>query len=242
VYIALLDARDVPERDYFLKAAYVFRGPFVHADLCFSDQGGDRSCISSTSITRRTDGISFGDRTMEGRRYHWLHIPCTRKNVDTMRDAARAFTDEGAPPTHFSAMAFARAATCCPAPRPGPHTTGWFCSQYITAVLQLTGLVDPDVNPSQVSVTELYELCRSVPGATCCRSPVHAGGGDDDWTADQVYNEFKQLCASPEQRTEPKEHSKRRRRRYPPGPKVPLVTRYKPSKRVHAEQQTDMFV
>jgi hypothetical protein len=56
-------------------------------------------------------------------------------------------------------------------PTPTVNTTKWFCSQLIGFVLQQANLIDKTIDPSKISVTDLFFICSKAGWKPCHKSP-----------------------------------------------------------------------
>lgn len=177
-------------------------GPFIHADIVFHPDdleaarwaelggggGGQQQQqppwaskrkvpeVVGTTITRNSRGITMGWRTYKKPGYYWLWLPCTAEQLLLMEEMALGFVDDEHPlTTQFSYTGFIRAGLkCFPQPPPTSSTRSFFCSQYLGYLLCGAGLLDSSrVNPSSLSVTELFITCMDqIPDCWPCECPL----------------------------------------------------------------------
>ena len=200
VYLVFFEPSKLKSKDQnlFVSAATWSDPPFIHVDMAFHpSQVSDENArfdenrpkvqyITATTITRNSEGVNYGYRPFYRDGYCWMKVPCTKEQFNYMLTNAESIIEDGAPKTYFSYSSFLRCGLGCPSRRPDEGTRGWFCSQYLTTLLQSAGLIDGDINPSSVSATQLYRICIDIPGAVSCSSPIIGHGGDSG--AVEAYN------------------------------------------------------
>lgn len=203
-YLAIFEPSQLKSKDILVRLAYLIHGPFIHADIVFhpDDIMNAKQCLThastitterrkvdeilGTTITRNSNGITMGWRRYRKPGYYWLFIPCTAQQLLHMERMACAFVEDDAPSTSFSLMGFIRCGVRCPERRPTEDTRSFFCSQYLATIMQNAGLLNPDLNPSSISVTELFIICmEQIPGCWPAENPMMIHEEEDEGFAER---------------------------------------------------------
>ena len=161
IYIALYSkSKDNAKRefDFTQFASNLLTGPFTHVQLCLGERTGNGT-VWALNLTRNLHYITFAEFDMRKEGYSYLRLPVTSEQY---RKLKRLSEDMAKLKGHFCIKEFYGLNCLCREPC-NKNKKQWFCSQLIVWVLQEVGILGKHVNPTSMSCTDIYLLCRQLP-------------------------------------------------------------------------------
>ena len=143
-------------RDNFLYLTDLFTGPFSHVVIYL--QRDSASLTWAINLSKKTHMVVYGKMTVRATGYGFMRLKITKAQYVKLTETVKTII---AHPTHFDRW---QAYGVRSFPRCTVEQEGWFCSQLVGFLLVEIGVLDPRINPSKLSVTNLYLLCRRAGG------------------------------------------------------------------------------